>query len=362
MSDGAQASIRQGVAVRRTALVALIAVVALFLGPHPLSHAQSPTALRETPVHHLERGFRNLDPSYAYPLLERARRFVRRTAEGWPARGAPLEVLRNDGAALRANGVKPTITWIGHSTFLVQLGGLNILTDPNWNDRASPVRFAGPRRIIPPGLRFEDLPPIHAVVVSHDHYDHFDEVTVRRLVAKHQPRFFVPIGMKELLTRFGATDVTELDWWDAATLRGVTFTATPAQHSSGRWLSDQNHRLWASWVIAAPQHRLYFAGDTGYFAGFKEIGAKLGPFQVALLPIGGYGGWGAHHPNHINPEEAVQAFEDLRASVLVPMHWGTFDLNREPFREPPDRLLKEALRRGIEERVALLSPGQEIGW
>jgi len=347
--------------VRRSAVLAAVVVLSLLLpGPQPLSTAQTPR--RDTPIHHLEHGFRNLDPAYAYPLLERARRLVRRTMEGRPDRGARLEVLPNDGAALRANGVKPTLTWVGHSTFLVQLGGLNILSDPNWNGRVSPVRFAGPRRLIPPGLRFEDLPPIHAVIISHDHYDHFDESTVRRLAAAHRPRFFVPLGMKPLLTRFGATDVVELDWWQAATLRGVAFTATPAQHSSGRWLNDQNHRLWASWVIAAPRQRLFFAGDTGYFAGFKEIGARLGPFEVALMPIGGYGGWGAHHPNHVNPEEAVQAFEDLGASLLVPMHWGTFDLNREPFREPPDRLLKEARRRGLEERVALLSPGQEIGW
>ena len=276
--------------------------------------------------------------------------------------GTPLEVMANDGAAIRANGVKPTLTWIGHSTFLIQLGGLNILTDPNWNNRASPVRFAGPRRIIPPGLKFEDLPPIHAVVISHDHYDHLDEATVRRLAAAYQPRFFVGLGMKELLTRFGATDVVELDWWQASTFQGVTFTATPAQHSSGRWLTDQNRRLWASWVIGTPQQRLYFAGDTGYFSGFKEIGEKLGPFQAALLPIGGYAGWGEHHPNHICPEEAVQAYQDLHASVLVPMHWGTFEMNREPFHEPPERLLNEARRRGVESHVALMSPGQEIGW
>jgi L-ascorbate metabolism protein UlaG (beta-lactamase superfamily) len=168
--------------------------------------------------------------------------------------------------------------------------------------------------------------------------------------------------MKALLTRFGARDVVELDWWQAATLQGVTFTATPAQHSSGRWLNDQNDRLWASWVVGTPRQRLYFAGDTGYFGGFREIGAKLGPFQAALLPIGGYAGWGEHHPNHINPEEAVQAFEDLRAAVLVPMHWGTFELNREPFHEPPGRLLHEAGRRGLEPRVTLMKPGQEIGW
>ncbi len=346
--------------MRRTAFV-LVTLLTLVLASQPRSEAQ--TARHDVrPTHHLEHGFRNLDPSYAYPLLERTRRLVLRTVEGWPNRGTPLEVLKNDGAALRANGVKPTLTWVGHSTFLVQLDGLNILTDPNWNDRASPFHFAGPRRIIPPGLRFEDLPHIDAVIISHDHYDHLDEATVRRLVAAHHPRFFVPLGMKPLLIAFGATDVVELDWWDSASLRGVTFTAAPAQHSSGRWLRDQNLRLWCSWVIAAPKHRLFFAGDTGYFSGFKDIGAKLGPFDLALMPIGGYEGWGEHHPNHINPEEAVQAFDDLHARYLVPMHWGTFDLNREPFHEPPNRLLKEALRRGEEEHVALLSPGEEIDW
>jgi len=347
--------------VRRSVSIALACVLVAFaIAPSSAPRAES--AKRETPFHHLESGYRNLDPSYAYPLLERARRVVRRTFEGWPERGNPLDVLANDGAALRANGVSPTITWIGHSTFLVQLGGLNILTDPNWNDRASPVTFAGPRRLVKPGIRLEDLPPIHAVVISHDHYDHLDEATVRRLAARWQPRFYVPLGLKSLLAGFGATDVVELDWWQTGTLREVKFTATPAQHSSGRWLSDQNHRLWASWAITSASRKLYFAGDTGYFAGFKEIGKRIGPFDVALMPIGGYAGWGNHHPNHICPEEAVQAFEDLHARLLVPMHWGTFDLNREPFHEPPQRLMKEALNRGIEERMAVLSPGQEIGW
>jgi L-ascorbate metabolism protein UlaG (beta-lactamase superfamily) len=342
-------------------VIALVTILLASYHPSRLQ-AQTQSAKRETPIHHLERGFRNLDSGYAYSLVERAKRLIRRTIDGWPERGTPLQVFPNDGVAIRANGVKPTLTWIGHSTFLVQLDGLNILTDPNWNTRVSPVKFAGPRRTIAPGMRFEDLPPIHAVAISHDHYDHMDEPTIRRLAVAHNPRFFVPLGMKALMRDFGATNVVELDWWQHSTIGDVTFTATPAQQSSGRWLHDENLRLWASWAITGKRQRLYFAGDTGYFAGFKEIGKRLGPFHVALMPIGGYGGWDKHHPNHINPEEAVQAFEDLRGEYLVPMHWGTFDLNREPFREPPDRLLKEALRRGIEERMAILSPGQEIPW
>ena len=342
------------------AVLALVVSIVALLDQPPAPSAQ--TARRETPLHHLEQGFRNLDTKYAYPMMERARRLMRRSIEGWPDRGAPLAVLPNDGAEIRANGVKPTITWIGHATFLVQIGGLNILTDPNWNDRASPVRFVGPKRIVPPGIRFEHLPKIHAVVISHDHYDHLDERTVRRLISAHQPRFYVPLGVKPLLTGFGARDVVELDWWESVTQRGVTFTATPAQHSSGRWLRDQNQRLWAAWAVTTPDNRLFFGGDTGYFTGFKTIGERLGPFDVALLPIGGYSGWGAHHPNHLNPEEAVQVLEDVRAKLLVPMHWGTFELNVEPNREPPDRLFKEAVRRGLEDRMAVLSPGQEIGW
>src|SRR5207244_6693155 len=262
----------RGVTVRRSAVLILCLVVALLVVDGTASRAQSTRS--EIPIHHLDHGFRNMDPAYAYPLIERAKRLVRRSVEGWPDRGTPLEVVRNDGAALRANGVKPTITWIGHSTFLIQLHGLNILTDPNWSDRASPVSFAGPRRLVPPGLRFEDLPRIDAVVISHDHYDHLDEATARRLIAAHHPRFFVPLGLKPLLVGFGATDVTELDWWSSATLRTVVFTATPAQHSSGRGLGDQNLRLWSSWAVAGRGHRLFFAGDTGYFDGFKQIGAK----------------------------------------------------------------------------------------
>src|SRR5262249_8786831 len=156
----------------------------------------------------------------------------------------------------------------------------------------------------------------------------------------------------------------ELDWWQAARIGPLAVTAVPAQHSSGRslLLADQNERLWASWVVVAPERRFFFAGDTGYHAGLAEIGRLLGPFDIAALPIGGYSDFGYHHPNHLSPEETVQAFEDLRATLLVPMHWGTFELNREPFQEPPDRLMAEALRHGLEEHVAQLSPRQTVRW
>lgn len=315
-----------------------------------------------SPPHHLIRGFRNLDATYHYTVLERTQRMVRKSLAGWPARGAAPAVLANDGAALRANGTAPTVTWIGHATLLVQIGGLNVLTDPIWSERASPVAFAGPRRLVPPGLRFEDLPRIDAVVISHDHYDHLDVPTIERLVREHRPRFFVPLGVKAWLADHGARDVVELDWWETAALRGITFTCAPAQHSSGRGLHDQNLRLWASWVVAGGGRKLWFAGDTGYTTALREIGRRLGPFDLAAVPIGGYSVYDARHPNHVNPEEALQLFEEQGARLMVPIHFGTFDMNREPFAEPPRRLLGAAVVRGLEERVAILSPGQSIHW
>jgi len=342
--------------VRRLLAVVLVSSVVAT----PVALAESPSSLGST-KHHLANGYRNLDPSYDYTLFGRAASLVRRAWQRIPERGTPPAVLANDGAELRANGTHPTMTWVGHATMLVQLDGVNILTDPIWSERTGPYGI-GPRRLVPPGVRFEDLPPIHAVIISHDHYDHLDRATVLRLAREHHATFFVPLGIGTWLRHEGVQNVVELDWWDAQIYRGVTFIATPAQHGSGRTLADQNERLWASWAVLGARERFFFGGDTGYTPGMAEIGRRLGPFDVAVLPIGGYSAFNVRHPNHLSPEESVQLFEDLRAKLLVPMHWGTFALNREPYREPPDRLLAEALRRGLEEQVAILSPGQSIPW
>ena len=342
--------------VSRAGLVALL-LAALVATPQALADPRS----LEIPGHHFGRGFRNLDPGYDYTMFGRTVSLLRRTFQREPARGAlPLSVP-NDGAALRANGTEPTVTWIGHATLLVQLDGVNILTDPIWSDHAGPLGI-GPRRLVPPGVRLQDLPPIHAVVISHDHYDHLDVHTVQQLVRLYHPTFFVPLGLRAWLAERGVREVVELDWWQRHTHRGLTFVATPAQHGSGRTLTDQNLRLWSSWAVLGRERRFFFAGDTGYTPGLAEIGKRLGPFDMAAIPIGGYSAYSAHHPNHVSPEEGVQLFEDVRGRRLVPMHWGTFALNREPFREPPERLLAEALRRGLEERIALLSQGQSIHW
>lgn len=312
--------------------------------------------------HRLQHGFRNLDPGYSYSLLDRASRLLARIGQGAPPRGAPLPLAANDGRALRLNGTEATVTWVGHSTFLVQLDGINILTDPHWGTRASPVRFTGPRRMVRPGLQLADLPPIHAVLISHDHYDHLDEETVRRIAREHDPVFMVPLGLRAVLADMGVQRVIELDWWESTTRLSVTFVCTPAQHSSGRTLTDQNERLWASWAVVGASKRFFFAGDTGYFAGLRDIGRRLGPFDLALIPIGGYSSYVAGHPNHVSPEEAVQLFRDVRGERLVPMHWGTFDMNVEPFAEPPRRVRRAALRHGLADRVSVLDPGGTLHW
>jgi N-acyl-phosphatidylethanolamine-hydrolysing phospholipase D len=345
----------------RRLAVALASVVVLLLVTGELGGPAAQTA-KVTSPHHAGQGFRNLDASYSYSMLDRTSRMLRRLGQAARPRGEPLEAQANDGAALRANGIEATATWVGHSTFLIQLEGVNVLTDPHWGHRASPVSFAGPRRLVPPALRFEDLPPIHAVVISHDHYDHLDAGTIGRIARAHDAVFVVALGMKPLLIDMGARDVVELDWWESAELRGLTFVCTPAQHSSGRTWNDQNRRLWSSWVVVGKAKRLFFAGDTGYFAGFREIGERLGPFELTAVPIGGYSAYVAGHPNHVNPEEAVQVFEDVRGKLLVPMHWGTFEMNSEPFAEPPGRLLQEARRRGLEARMKVLAPGETLHW
>ena len=237
----------------------LVSFCAFMLADLVSVHEDAPASDR--PPHHLARGFRNLDPQYAYSITSRVGHVVGRP----PARdrGRPLELIGNDGSALRSPLPTPLLTWIGHSTFLVQLDGVNVLTDPHWGSRTSPVSFLGPRRLLPPGVRLEDLPTIHAVVISHDHYDHLDLKTVTRLAREHRPTFFVPLGLRGWFHEAGIDEVVELDWWQSGHVGDVTITCTPAQHSSGRsvTLTDQNRRLWSSWVIASNARRFYFAGD-----------------------------------------------------------------------------------------------------
>ena len=294
----------------------------------------------------------------------RTRFFVTRIwSSTFSPRTANFPVVANDGAALRANSGQPTVTWVGHSTLLIQLGGVNLLTDPQWSPRASPFSFAGPKRVTPPGLRFEDLPPVHLVLISHDHYDHLDVATVQRLHAAHRPRFLVPLGLKAWFADLGITDVEELDWWQSRTERGLTLTAVPAQHFSSRTLWDRNRRLWCGWTVAGHDRRLFFAGDTAYNEVFKEIGSRLGPFDLTAIPIGAYLPPVIMKASHTTPDEALQILDDVRGRSLVPIHWGTFDLADEPLEEPPRQLQADAERRGLRpDRVWLFQHGETRSW
>jgi N-acyl-phosphatidylethanolamine-hydrolysing phospholipase D len=253
--------------------------------------------------------------------------------------GAP-PVVANDGAFLRENARHsvPTVTWVGHATLLVQMGGVTLLTDPTWSRTASPVSWLGPRRYVEPGLALESLPPVDVVLISHNHFDHLDLPTLERLARRGAgTRFLVPLGNGELLRSRGIEAVDELDWGEARTLSGVEILCTPAQHWSRRGLRDERRALWSSWVVTAPDRRFYFGGDTGYFSGFAAIGAARGPFDLAAVPIGAYEPAAMMRPFHLDPEEAVRAGRDLGARRVLGIHFGTFDLSDEPLDEPPRR-------------------------
>lgn len=317
------------------------------------------------PPHHVEGGFRNLNPAFTRPDgWTRFKFFAKRTWASLAAsRSFALPREANDGRLLRENGSEATVTWIGHSTLLVQLDGINLLTDPHWGPRASPLSWAGPRRLTPPGLAFEDLPRIDVVLISHDHYDHLDLDTVKRLHQEHDPLFLVPLRLKQWFAGNGMSKVHELDWWQAYEDRGLRLVCVPAQHFAQRSLWDRDRRLWASWVVVAKTKRFYFGGDSGYFEGFRQAGERLGPFDLVALAIGAYMPEAMMRFTHTTPEEAVQAFEDLRGGTLLGIHWGTFDLAEEPLAEPPLRVMREVRRRGIDPaRAWILKLGETRRW
>jgi len=265
--------------------------------------------------------------------------------------GAP-ELALNDGAGLRdfRSGDIGIVTWVGHATLLVQMAGVTFLTDPIWSNWPSPVPYIGPRRYVAPGIAIEDLPPIDFVVISHNHYDHLDLPTLKKL-ADRDPgtQFFVPLGNGDLLRENGITQIQELDWGDTVTVKGSTVYCLPAQHWSKRSITDTNKALWSSWAVIGTKKRFYFTGDTGYFAGFEEIGQKLGPFDLAAVPIGAYEPKAMMHASHMNPEEALQAVLDVRAENAIAIHYGTFDLSDEALQEPPFRFQKAASSHGMKE-------------
>jgi N-acyl-phosphatidylethanolamine-hydrolysing phospholipase D len=256
----------------------------------------------------------------------------------------------------RASDTDFTATWVGHSTVLLQFGGLNVLTDPVFSQRASPVQWLGPRRVMDPAPPLDALPPLDVVLLSHNHYDHLDNPAVKRIAKAHpHTTWIVPLGLGAYLRNCGARDVVELDWWQQTMCNGLRVTATPARHFSGRWLRDRNKSLWCGFAFEINERRSFFAGDTAYHPEFGEIGARCGPFDFAMIPIGAYDPRWFMHVVHVGPEEAVQIYQDLVAPhagaplpLLLGMHWGTFRLTDEPMDEPPRRTAARWRALGLE--------------
>ena len=243
------------------------------------------------------------------------------------------------------------ITFINHSTFLIQVDGVNILTDPIYSKRASPFNWAGPKRMRLPGIRFEDLPRIDAVVISHNHYDHLDIQTLRTIFGANHPKFITPLGVKALLDDEKIAGATELDWWQQAELKNsVSVTAVPAQHFSGRGFFDRDATLWCGYTIKTSKGTLYFAGDTGYNENiFKEIGAKSGPIKIALIPIGAYKPYWFMSAVHTSPEDAVKIHLDLKSQNSIGIHFGTFPLADEGYDDPVKDLTAALAKYNIRE-------------
>jgi N-acyl-phosphatidylethanolamine-hydrolysing phospholipase D len=301
---------------------------------------------------HHGKGFQMPGPGVTLPF------FARRIWASVKPRPGAAPLVPFDHAALTR---EPSITWIGHSAFLIRMDGVSFLTDPMFSERASPFSFMGPRRMKPPGVPLDALRRIDFVLLSHDHYDHADWLTVRWLARRGVP-FVVPLGMAEWVQRAGGQAI-ELDWWQETALARLRIHCVPAQHFSGRSLRDRFHRLWAGWVVSGPTQRFYHVGDTGYSADFKEIGRRLGPIDLATVPIGAYLPAAMMHHVHTTPEEALRIALDVKARRAVAMHFGTFDLSDELPDEPPNRFRAEAERIGWgEDRAWIMKVGETREW
>jgi N-acyl-phosphatidylethanolamine-hydrolysing phospholipase D len=309
--------------------------------------ASKPASL---PAHHVPGGgFRNPWPS---SQLHGFRDFLKWTLVERRQNPRPPDpdpssfpIARPDFIAPRATPDVVTLTWVGHSSFLLQLAGLNILLDPMWSERASPVQFAGPRRWVPPGIAFDRLPPIDIVALSHDHYDHLDARTIGQLAARYPAaQWLAPLGVAEFLRHRGARDIVERDWWDGTSVLGLDVTCVPAQHFSGRTLGRRNRTLWCGWTFQGRDHRVFFAGDTALHPEFAAIAERLGPFDLAILPIGAYEPRWFMGAVHMNPEDSISAVAQIKRAqngkrlVVTAGHWGTFKLTDEPMDEPPVRM------------------------
>ncbi|MBP0590140.1 MBL fold metallo-hydrolase [Paraburkholderia sp. LEh10] len=357
----------------RLLLAALaISATAASCGASAQQNDPTPERLAASGIHHAPRadsGFENDDgPLVRGSFLKwRWNRLIHGLPPP-PANGYAFPVDHPDVGWISANRSENAMTWIGHASTLLQIGGVNILTDPVFSGRASPVAFAGPKRRMPPALTPDQLPHIDVVLISHNHYDHLDTASVQALNAQPggPPVFLVPLGIKDWLANKGITNAQELDWGDQTRAAGLDIWFVPATHWSARSLADRNETLWGGWVVKTPAgarhpYAVYFAGDTGYSDDFKRIGAAFGCFDLALIPIGGYEPRWFMGPPHVDPQQAVQIFEDVHAKKAIGIHWGTFELTDEPLDEPPQKLAEAARAANLpDDAFTVLRHGQTI--
>jgi N-acyl-phosphatidylethanolamine-hydrolysing phospholipase D len=306
--------------------------------------------------------FKNI---YSSSLTQLSLDFINWLAFEPRPKGVALDIKPFDTNKYKLNAT--SITWIGHSTFLIKLPRLTVLTDPHLTQRASPISFIGPKRYTPPALSIKTLPLVDVVIISHDHYDHLDMKTIT-LLHSHQPNilYIVPLRIGKILTQHGITNWSELDWWKSLSIGQYKFTAVPAEHFSGRGLV-RNNTLWASWIIETFNsnddiaHTIFFGGDTGYSAHFKDIYQRFKSIDLSLLPIGAYSPRRFMKAVHMTPEEAVQAHIDLNSKRSIGMHWGSFILTDEPILEPIQRLKKNIKQHGItDQQFMVMQPGETL--
>jgi L-ascorbate metabolism protein UlaG (beta-lactamase superfamily) len=280
------------------------------------------------------------------------------------AETAPTRLLGpfNTDVSIYAKGPESglRVTWMGHSSLLVEIDGVRLLVDPVWDERASPMRWAGPKRFFAPTMRLEELPSVDVVLVSHDHYDHLGEATIRRLAGLESvraARWVTSLGVGDVLREFGvdATRISELDWTESLAVGGLEITAVPTRHFSGRSLFNRFETLWSAFVLKGPKHTVYFGADSGWWEGFAEIGATHGPFDLTMLEIGAFDSlWDGIH---LGPDGAIRAFDALGGKgLMMPIHWGLFDLALHAWRQPITRVLELAAEKGI--RIWAPEPGR----
>lgn len=288
------------------------------------------------------RRFINIEPVKRHNAWDMLKWFSTGKRETWPVE------IQNERGDKPPDRVKTGIRYmvVNHATVLIQVNGVNILTDPIWSERASRFSWIGPKRAVPPGIAFDHLPPIDIVLISHNHYDHMDMPTLKRLARRDNPLFVAGTGNQRTLKRSGIHNVTELDWWQGISQGGLEIYFTPARHFSRRGIADYNMSLWGGFVIKAPEGMIYFLGDSGYGRFVSEVRKRFGSFDLAFIPIGAYEPRWMMETIHLTPEEAVDVHHDLDSALSVGIHFGTFQLTDEGIDEPVKRLNKMIHEKG----------------